>query len=200
MTRPTDSPQVLCIVGSPRRYGNSELLLDALIEGVESAGGTATKLVASQAGVKVCRGCNACSLDGKCIQRDGMDKVYEALDSADALAVASPVFFTTVPAVLKTLLDRCQPYWARRYVLHEPAPEHRRPGAILIVGGGGDPYGTTCALNPIKSVYAVLSVTADHVIEVVGPDKPGDILMQPKTLEKARRAGITLVEEARKQR
>ena len=48
-----------------------------------------------------------------------------------AIVIATPVFFATVPAVLKILYDRCQPYWARRYVLGEPPPDVRRPGALL---------------------------------------------------------------------
>lgn len=191
------SPRVLCIAGSPRRRGNSERLLDALIAGVEEAGGRAVELVARDTGVHVCLGCNACSKDGRCIQRDGMDAVYAEIDAADAIAVSTPVFFATVPAVLKTLLDRCQPYWVRRYLLHEPPPAAKRPGAVLIVGGGGDPFGTGCALNPIKSVFAVLSVHADEVLEVVGPDRPGDILDEPEALTRAKNIGRELVERAR---
>jgi multimeric flavodoxin WrbA len=126
-----------------------------------------------------------------------MDAVYEQLDAADAIAIASPVFFATVPAALKILLDRCQPYWARRYILHEPVPAHRRPGAILVVGGGGDPFGTNCAINPIKSVLAVLAVAPEHVLEVVGPDKPSDIECKPEALRRAEEIGRELVESAR---
>jgi multimeric flavodoxin WrbA len=191
------SPRVLCIAGSPRRYGNSERLLDALIVGVEAAGGVAIKLVAKDAGVNVCLGCNACSKDGRCIQRDGMDAVLAEFDAADAIVAATPVFFATVPAVLKTLIDRCQPYWVRRYILKEPRPATKRPGAVLIVGGGGDPFGTACALSPIASVFAVLSVDAGRVLEVVGPDKPGDIVSQPDTLQRAENLGRELVEAVR---
>jgi multimeric flavodoxin WrbA len=192
-------PRVLCIAGSPRRNGNSDRLLDALVLGVEEAGGIAIRLVARDAGVNYCRGCNACSADGVCIQRDGMDSVYRELDAADAIAIATPVFFATVPAVLKTLLDRCQPYWAKRYVLKEPAPATRRPGAILVVGGGGDPYGTQCAVNPVSSVLAVLYVKALRVLEVVGPDKAGDILSDSDALAEAHKTGRELVESALQQ-
>lgn len=195
MNAPGDSPRVLCVAGSPRRQGNSDLLLDALVAGVREAGGTPVLLVARDAGVGFCRGCNACSKDGHCIQRDGMDSVYAEIDAAAAIAVATPVFFATVPAVLKTLLDRCQPYWARRYVLHEPAPAHRRPGAILVVGGGGDPFGADCAVTPVKSVLNVLYVRSDRVLKVVGPDKPGDIACEPQALKRAEQIGSELVAE-----
>jgi multimeric flavodoxin WrbA len=197
MSTEATSVRVLCIAGSPRRHGNSERSLDSLIAGVESAGGTAVKLVARDAHVNVCLGCNACERDGICIQRDGMDAVREQLDAADAIVVATPVFFATVPAVLKAIIDRCQPYWMLRYRLNQPRPAHRRPGAILVVGGGGDPFGTGCAINPIKSVFAVLSVAVERVVEVVGPDRAGDILDNSEGLESARRAGVELVETAR---
>lgn len=186
-------PRVLCIAGSPRRHGNSEQLLDALVRGVESAGGHAVRLVAAEAGALPCRGCNACSKTGACIQRDGMDEVYAMVDAADAIAVATPVFFATVPGVLKIVFDRCQPYWARRHVLGEPAPSHKRPGAVLVVGGGGDPFGTGCAITAVKSVFAVLGVSADTVFECVGPDAASDIKGHPDALKRAEEIGAELV-------
>lgn len=189
--------RVLCVAGSPRRHGNSEQLLDALARGVSEAGGDPVRLRAVDAGVIPCRGCNACSKTGACIiKEDGMAAVYRELDAADVIVVATPVFFATVPAVLKTLFDRCQPYWARRYVLGEPRPAHKRPGAVLVVGGGGDPFGTGCAVTATRSVFAVLSVSADEVLEVVGPDAASDITSRPEALERARAIGRELVERA----
>ncbi len=186
--------RVLCIAGSPRRHGNSEQLLDALASGVREAGGEPIMLRAVDAGVTPCRGCNACSKTGTCIVSDGMDAVYPELDAADAIVVATPVFFATVPATLKALFDRCQPYWARRYVLGEPRPALKRPGAILVVGGGGDPFGTTCAVTATRSVFAVLDVSAEEVLEVVGPDAASDITSRPEALARARAIGRELVE------
>ena len=188
--------RVLCIAGSPRRNGNSEQLLDALALGVSDAGGEPVRLRVADAGVTPCRACNACSRNGTCIVSDGMDAVYPELDAADAIAVATPVFFATVPATLKALYDRCQPYWARRYVLGQPAAAVKRPGAILVVGGGGDPFGTTCAVTATKSVFAVLGVSADEILEVVGPDASSDITSRPDAIKRAREIGRELVEKA----
>lgn len=190
------APSVLCIAGSPRRHGNSDALLDALESGVRESGGEPVRLVASQAGIAPCRGCNACSRTGVCVIRDGMDEVRELLDAADAIAIATPVYFATVPTVLKALYDRCQPYWARRYVLGEPAPEVYRPGALLLVGGGGDPFGTSCAVTPTRSVMNVLGVSLDEVIEVIGPDAAGDALGREEDIERAREAGRGLIRKA----
>ena len=194
-----ESLRVLCIAGSPRRGGNSEQLLDSLMAGVEGEGGRAIKLVATDAGVRPCRGCNACSRTGTCIQRDGMDAVHEELDAADAIVVATPVYFATVPAVLKIIFDRCQPYWARRYVLGGAAPATKRPGGILVVGGGGDPFGTACAVTAVRSVFAVLGVASDDVLECVGPDAARDITNHPDELQRALARGAQIVAAARAQ-
>lgn len=186
-------PRVLCIAGSPRRGGNSDRMLDALERGVREAGGVPVRVVAADSGVAACRGCNACSSTGECVVRDGMDAVYPLLDSADALVVATPVYFASVPAVLKALYDRCQPYWARRYVLGEPRREQKRPGALIIVGGGGDPFGTRCAVTPTRSVFAVLDVELTESFEFVGVDSPSDISRHADALEKASDIGRSLV-------
>ncbi len=191
------APLVLGIAGSPRRHGNSEQLLDACLAGVEAAGGDAHKLVVAGMGIEPCRGCNACSLTGECVIRDRMSEVYPQLDEASAIVVSTPVFFATVPAVLKALYDRCQPYWARRYVLNEPAPPKRRPGGILVVGGGGDPYGWECADATTKSVFAVLDVRKTFEVVVEGVDSPSDLGRHPDALGKAREAGAGIVEAAR---
>lgn len=186
--------RVLGIAGSPRRAGNSDTLLDECLAGAREAGAEIDRLVVAEAGIAPCRGCNACSSAGECVVRDGMTAVYARLDAADAIVVASPVYFATVPAVLKALYDRLQPYWARRYVLREPRPP-RRPGALLLVGGGGDPYGHECAVATTRSVFAVLSL--DYVAEVVvEADSPSDARRHPDALARARGVGAELVAKA----
>lgn len=186
-------PQVLCIAGSPRRRGNTDRLLDALERGVAAAGGAPVRLAPSSAGIAPCRGCNSCASSGVCVVRDTMDDVYPLLDQAAAIAVASPVYFASVPATLKALYDRCQPYWARRYLLGEPPRQRKRPGALLLVGGGGDPFGSQCAVAPTASVFAVLGVEMTETLELIGADAAGDVEKHPEMLERAEMIGRALV-------
>jgi multimeric flavodoxin WrbA len=194
-----DAVRVLCIAGSPRRHGASELLLDACIEGVEGAGGIADQLVVAELDIAPCRGCNACSDTGACTVRDDMDDVYPRVDAADAILVASPVYFASVPAGLKALYDRCQPYWARVYVLGHPRPP-RRPGAMLFVRGGGDPYGFDGATLTTRSVFAVLGLDVVGQLLVDDVDNPSELLEQPETFELARQLGSKLVAEVLRSR
>lgn len=183
---------VLGIAGSPRRHGNSEQLLDACLAEMSEAAIETRKVIACEAGAEACRGCNACSLTGECVQGDRMRELYPLLEQAAAVVVASPVYFATVPAVLKTIYDRCQPYWARRHVLKE-APLPRRPGGYLLVRGGGDPYGFDAAAKTTRSVYSVLSVRPVLHFEFEGLDSPSDAGRHPQALEGARSMGRELV-------
>ena len=188
------APRVLAVAGSPRRGGNSDALLAACAEGVIAAGGVVDSLVVAQSGIGVCTGCNNCSKGGECTVRDGMQDVYPRIDAADAIVVATPVYFASVPATLKALYDRCQPYWARRYVLGRPAPE-RRAGALLVVGGGGDPYGHECAVTTTRSVFAVLALDYRHEL-VAEADARSDVAAQASTLAAARAVGEAIAVEA----
>ncbi len=183
--------RVLCVAGSPRRHGNSDTLLERCMEGVRRAGGEPDVLVVADAGISACRGCNACSRTGACVVRDGMTTVYGRVDAADAIVVASPVYFATVPAVLKAFYDRMQPYWARVHVLGE-APPGRRPGALLVVRSGGDPFGIRAAVDTTRSVFAVLGLDYAHELAVEGVDAPGEIEGRPEALTRAAAIGAAL--------
>lgn len=189
-------PLVLGIAGSPRRNGNSDRLLEAALAGAREAGARTETFVAAGSGVNPCRGCNACSLDGVCIQRDAGDALYAAIESADAIVIASPVYFATVPGVLKVLYDRMQPFWARTHVLKQPRPP-RRPGAILLVRAGGDPFGFDAAEATTRSVLAVLGIDVLGEVRIAGVDAPSDLpVTHPEEWRAARQLGMQVAEEA----
>lgn len=185
-------PVVLGIAGSPRRGGNSDALLDACLAGAEEAGARVERVTPSALDIRPCRGCNACAKTGECIQRDDMRSVYGLIDAASAIAVASPVYFAGVPAAMKALIDRMQPYWARRYVLGQAVPS-KRPGALLLVRGGGDPYGFTGAEHNVRSAFAVIGVRVAAEEYVTGVDAAGEITAFADVLERAHAHGRALV-------
>lgn len=190
------STRVLAVMGSPRRHGSTEGLFDKCVAGIESAGGEADLVYVADDPIKPCQGCNACSLTGECVLHDAMTDVYPRIDRADAFLIASPVYWATVPAVLKAFYDRCQPYWARRFVLNEPAPAQKRPGALLISGGGGDPFGSDCVVQTTKSLFGVLAVDLLATLDVTGLTSPSDIGRHPDALQRAGEIGTELVRQA----
>jgi multimeric flavodoxin WrbA len=196
-----DAPRVLCIAGSPRHRGNSEQLLDAAVRGVRAAGGLPDVLSVVEYGIQICCGCNICSRGGVCIVADRMQDLYPRIDAAEAIVVSSPVYFATVPANLKALYDRCQPYWARRHLLGAATPVGlKRPGAFLVVRAGGDPFGYEAAVITTRSVFGVLGVEYAHELVVDGVDLPGAINQQPRALARAEEIGAQLVAQVLERR
>jgi multimeric flavodoxin WrbA len=107
---------VLGISGSPRREGLTEALLDAALEGAGSSGASTGKLILSELNVKPCASCDDCIEMEKCSTGDDMQMVFDKISSADVIIVASPIFFGSVSAQLKIMIDRFQPVWMSKFV------------------------------------------------------------------------------------
>ena len=97
---------VLGFAGSPRRGGNSEILLDRVLEGAASKGATVEKIAVSALKISPCRNCQGCASTGRCVVQDDMQLVYPKLCRAERIVVSSPIFFGTVSAQMKALIDR----------------------------------------------------------------------------------------------
>ncbi len=106
----------LLLFGSPRKGGITEQMVERLLNGVSH-----TRIDAYKQSAKPCTDCRGCYRDGICVQRD-LDDFYAALEQAERLIIATPVYHLSFPAPLKALLDRTQPYWATRFIrgVHPP--------------------------------------------------------------------------------
>ena len=99
---------VLILSSSPRRGGNSDRLCDAFLQGCKDAGHTVEKIFLKDKHINYCTGCGICSMYGKpCPQKDDAAEVIEKMIAADVIVMATPVYFYTMSAQMKTLIDRC---------------------------------------------------------------------------------------------
>lgn len=98
--------RITVLVGSPRKGGNTDALADALLEGVRAGGGEAVKYSLRGKKIGPCVNCDYCQTHERCAIDDDMPEVYELMLSTDILVFASPVYFYTMSAQLKALLDR----------------------------------------------------------------------------------------------
>ena len=105
---------LLGIYGSPRKDGNSQLLLDQALEGARQAGATVKSLHVCQLKISGCLECGGCDQTGQCVIQDDMQQVYPLMEEAQAIILATPIFFYSVPAQAKALIDRSQACWAKR--------------------------------------------------------------------------------------
>jgi len=118
--------KVLGIAASPRRNANTEILLDNALSGARDKGAKTEKVVLSLLKIKPCQACARCSETAVCHIKDDMQALLKKLKTCDALIIASPVYFGTVTAQLKTMIDRCQPAWAEKYILKKRFITKRR--------------------------------------------------------------------------
>ena len=111
--------KIIGVHGSPRRGGNTELLLGEFLRGCREAGAEVEEFHLRDLKISPCLEIYACKKDGNCPINDDMKLLYAKFVEADGLAIASPIFFYAVSAQLKAMIDRCQAMWARRYILHQ---------------------------------------------------------------------------------
>ncbi len=99
--------KVLVLSASPRSGGNSDLLCDQFVLGAREAGHNAEKIFLKNKKINYCTGCGTCFNRGKrCPQKDDMVEILQKMVEADVIVMATPVYFYTMNAQMKTLIDR----------------------------------------------------------------------------------------------
>ncbi len=189
--------KVLGIAGSPRRDGNTDLLLKEVMRGAASKGAKVKTIVLRELTIAPCEHCDVCLKKGKCKIPDDMQMIYRELEQADRIVLASPIQFMTVTAHMKAMIDRCQCLWARKYVLKIPplSPERERKGLFISVGGRKVTNLFEPALATVKSWFSTLNITYAGDLLFNRVDEKGDILKHPDALHQAFLAGQRLVED-----
>ncbi len=190
--------RVLGINGSPRRGGNTDLLLDEVMKGAASKGAEVKTIILDDLDIAPCQHCDTCLAKGKCKIQDDMQMVYRELERADRIVLASPIHFMSVTAQMKTMIDRCQALWARKYKLKIPplGDRRERKGLFVSVGGRKVPNLFEPALVTIKSLFTVLDITYTGALVFPGVDEKGAITKHPDALKEAYLAGQKLVDNS----
>ena len=106
---------ILIVSASPRRHGNSDTLCDEFMRGAAEAGHRAEKIFLRDRAIDYGMGCGACNRTHKCVQRDDMEEILDKMVAADVLVLATPVYFYTMDAQLKTLIDRTVPRYTEMW-------------------------------------------------------------------------------------
>jgi len=194
-----ETVKVLGIYGSPRRGGNTEILLEESLKGAEKEGAKVERLYLSDFAITPCKECHGCDTTGTCILLDDMEKIYPKLLEADVLILASPIFFYGVTAWAKSLIDRSQALWAKKYLLKDPSlgeEGKKRKGFFISVGATKGQKVFEGAVLTVKYFFDVIN--ADYMGELLfrGVEAKGDILKHPEALQQAFEAGRRLAQNS----
>ena len=186
---------IVAFLGSPRRNGNTELLLKESVKGIEDSGLTVQTYNLNLMKIKPCQDCGGCNETGKCVFQDDMNIIYDSIRSADRIILASPIFFFALSAQAKLMIDRCQSFWCEKYILRKPIDEGRygRKGLLLLVGGMKKDIGIQCGETCAKAFFRTISVPQHETLSFLGVDQKGDIASHPTALKDAYGAGKKLI-------
>ncbi len=129
---------VIALAASPRKNGNSEKLLDEVIEGLRSCGTEVRKFRTHELDIKPCTNCNECERLGRCVVEDAFQDLYDQFITCDGIVFASPLYFMNVPAGGKALIDRCQAFWMAKYRLGLDLFGGRKRVGLLVSCAGNE--------------------------------------------------------------
>ncbi len=187
--------KVLGVSGSPRRNGNTELLLKELLNGAEGSGLEVELVILSELSISPCTSCDSCQKDGQCVINDDMQLMYGKLLEADYVVFASPVYFKGVSAQMKAFIDRCQALWSRKYILKQKLVSPDRPGRkgyFISTSGSVGNNVFSGAIMTIRSIFHVLDIEYKGELLFEGMEKKGDITNHPNALQAAFGVGMSL--------
>ncbi|MGD9224756.1 MAG: NAD(P)H-dependent oxidoreductase [Desulfobacteraceae bacterium] len=186
----------LGLQGSPRKKGNSDLLLAAVMQALESRGAQTQTIQVTRQKIEPCKELTVCEQKGLCPIDDDMGgRIYGLLRQADIIVTASPVFFYNVSAQLKALIDRCQALWARKYLLKLNDPGHRtRRGYLLVVGASKGKQLFDGFHLTAKYFYDAVAARYAGSLTYRGIEGRGDILEQPNLESDVERIASEMVE------
>ncbi|MDY6835420.1 MAG: flavodoxin family protein [Chloroflexota bacterium] len=188
--------RITAIYGSPRRGGNSASLLRRAIDGAQEAGAHVEEIVLRDLKISPCLEIYGCKKDGECVINDDFQKVRDIMLSSQGIILASPIFFYSVSAHTKILMDRCQSLWVKKHWVDGIPPgqrvEPKRKGLFISVGATTGRRLFEGTLLSMRYFFDVLDAELWRSLTYRGLDLERDIEGHPEYLAEAYEAGKAL--------
>jgi multimeric flavodoxin WrbA len=188
--------KVVAIYGSPRRKGNTALLLREAVDGARQMGAEVEEVLLRDLKMSPCLEIYACKNAGRCAIQDDFQNVYDSILASQAIMLASPIFFYAVSAHTKILMDRCQSLWVRKHWLQQALPAEgppRRKGLFISAGATKGKKLFDGVLLTVRYYFEAIDCEMWRSLLYRGLDFEQDVLKHPGYLEEARQAGSDLV-------
>ncbi len=178
--------KVLIINGSPRKKGHTENLTEEVIRGIKSVERNLEIefLKASEMNISPCTACGVCENKAYCIIKDDMQVVYEKIEDCDVIIIASPLYFCTVTAQIKPLIDRAQMYFNNRVFRKQPIikEENKRKGILVSTGGAEYPNQFGCIETTVSYFFNEINAELQRPVYAAKTDER-PVEEQTKALE-----------------
>jgi multimeric flavodoxin WrbA len=182
--------EILGIVGSPRKGGNTEFLMRETLKACEEEGAETKLIHLTDFDLKPCDGCRSCFKTGNCVIEDDAEKIFKEIVGAEGILIGSPVYFYNTTAQTKTFIDKVG------YLHSARGRKHFRKkvgGAITVAGGTGL---ISAASQILMFYHSTRMITAAPIVTGVASAK-GEAEKDTRGIQYARELGKTLVEVAK---
>lgn len=176
---------VLGIVGSPRKGGNTEILVDEVLAGAVEAGAEAAKATLRDLNISPCNACNGCQKTGRCVQQDDMERVLKLMEKSDVWILGTPVYWWGPSAQFKVFLDR----W---YGADQTIFQGKRI-ILAIPMGGCKTHSARHTVGMFEEICRYLGMNHVESIIATGMNGKGSVRESANTIQNAREAGIRSV-------
>jgi multimeric flavodoxin WrbA len=181
--------KILGIVGSPRKKGNTHILVSKILEGAEAEGAETDILLLGKLEINECTGCHACWKGKPCSRKDDMNDVYPMIAASDGIVFGTPVYWYAPTALMKALIDR---------FVYFNCPENRplvrsKRAALAVPFEEETPETSELVVAMFERSLAYLEIELVGQVIVPGVSKRGSVLKEEESLEAAYELGRRLV-------
>ncbi len=181
--------KVLGLIGSPREGGNTEKLVNAIIEGAAENGADTKVYNLSKLDLSPCKGCMTCKAEGECVIDDDMQELYEEVQAADAIVLGSPLYMWEITAQTKLFVDRLvafvKPDFSSRL-------NGNKKFVLAYTQGNPDTATFKQYFDYMEAMFGFLHFDVQGSIVAAGTVAPDDILAQEVVLAEAKEMGKNL--------
>jgi multimeric flavodoxin WrbA len=182
--------EIIVVVGSPRREGNSSILAEQAALGARDAGANVEIFHLNELKIAPCQACGACQMDieENCAIDDDMQHLYPKLREADAILIAGPVYWFTVSAQTKLFMDRCYALGSR-----EGYAIRGKKIGIILTYGGADAFDSG-AVNAMRTFQDGFGFIGAEIVGMVhgSASTAGEVRENEDLMQKAFELGRTL--------
>ena len=180
--------KILAIIGTPRRNGNTHILIDKLLEGAKSEGADTDSIFLNDFKITECDGCHVCWKDMECPKRDDMNSFYEKIIDSDVLIFGTPVYWYGPTALMKGFIDR---------LVYFNCPENRekirgKSAVAVIPFEEEDERASLATVEIFEKSLGYLEMNLTDVLLAPGVGEKGAILEKKIILERAFNIGRML--------
>ena len=160
--------KIIGFIGSPRKEGNTAWTVNKILESAKEHGAETKSWHSSDLDIKPCKGCLGCVKNGVCVIDDDMQKIYDALENANALVLGSPVYMGQMSAQAKIFTDRLFAQITPRFSPRFKEENAGKKLVLVFTQGNPDPDMFKIYFDYTKSMFQLLEFDVKGLYVVAG--------------------------------